>query len=287
MNHERFIPPLGKKVSLEKYDPGYTGKFDKEGAMKKLGGLVTELATLQDVLYAHRTFSILAIFQSLDAAGKDSDIKRIFSGVNPQGCRVVSFKQPSDLELDHDFLWRCLKELPGRGQIGVFNRSYYEEVLVVRVHQELLQAQRLPHNALPNIWKDRFEDINAVERYLVRNGTIILKFYLNVSKDEQERRFLERLERPDKNWKFSQHDLKEREYWDDYHRAYEQMLTHTSTKWAPWYIMPADNKWFTRVAIADIVVRQLQDLHLHYPKIDRVRKNELLGLVNQLTKQKK
>jgi PPK2 family polyphosphate:nucleotide phosphotransferase len=233
---------------------------------------------LQDVLYAQDTYALLLIFQAMDAAGKDGIIKHIMSGVNPQGCQVYSFKTPSQEELDHDFLWRNMKALPERGRIGIFNRSYYEEVLIVRVHPEILDGQRLPKKEKKDtdLWKHRYEDINSVEQYLTRNGIVILKFFLNVSKKEQKKRFLERIDAPEKNWKFSFGDIKERERWNDYMDAYEDMLNATSTEWAPWYVIPADKKWFTRVAVADIVSNKLKSLNLRYPEISDTRRKELL-----------
>lgn len=279
MNHDPFIVKPGSKVSLKKdYDPGYTGEYtDKAAAQEKLKKGVERLAKYQDVLYAQNIYALLLIFQAMDAAGKDSTIKHVMSGVNPQGCQVYSFKAPSDEELDHDYLWRSFKALPERGRIGIFNRSHYEEVLVVRVHPEILQKQQLPKSALTkNIWKQRFEEINNFEKYLVNNGIIVLKFFLNVSKEEQKKRFLERIERPEKNWKFSAADVKERSYWNDYMRAYEDMFSHTSTEHAPWYIIPADHKWFTRLTVAEIIGDRLSQLDLHYPIPTDVHMKDLL-----------
>jgi len=234
------------------------------------------MTALQDKLYAQDCWSVLLIFQAMDAAGKDGAIKHVMSGVNPQGCQVFSFKAPSFEELHHDFLWRTLKRVPERGRIGIFNRSYYEEVLVVRVHPELLRNERIDSCLIgKNIWNERFEDINAVERYLSRNGVVIRKFFLNVSKKEQKRRFLARLEEPQKHWKFSAADLREREHWDDYMNAYEDMIAHTATEYAPWYIVPADNKWFTRTVVAAVIVDTLQELKLAYPKVDSQKLKEL------------
>jgi PPK2 family polyphosphate:nucleotide phosphotransferase len=277
MNHDQFIVPPGEKIQLKDYDPASTGSFkNKTEATKKLQADVDKLAELQDVLYAQNVYSLLLIFQAMDAAGKDGAIKHVMSGINPQGCQVVSFKGPSAEELDHDFLWRCMKALPERGRIGIFNRSYYEEVLVVRVHPEYLKAQSLPPGTMnENIWKKRFEDINNIERYLVRNGTVILKFFLNVSKAEQKRRFLERINTPDKNWKFSKADVQERGHWKEYMDAYEDLLVNTSTKWAPWFVIPADHKWFTRAAVADVVIKQLLSLDLHYPELEATQKARL------------
>jgi PPK2 family polyphosphate:nucleotide phosphotransferase len=228
---------------------------------------------------------VLLIFQAMDAAGKDGAIKHVLSGVNPQGCQVTSFKSPSAEELDHDYLWRCMKALPERGRIGIFNRSYYEEVLVVRVHPELLAGQKLPQQFVTKkIWKQRYEDICNVERYLARNGTLILKFFLHVSEDEQKKRFLERLDDPDKNWKFSMADAREREHWGAYMRAYEDMIRHTATEEAPWFVVPADNKWFTRVAVAAAIIDGLHSLELRYPKVDARKKQELAAARAELTR---
>lgn len=270
MNHKPLIVKPGATVSLKDYDPDYTGEFkDKTEAQGKLQTDVERLGTYQDVLYAQSTYALLLIFQAMDAAGKDSTIKHVMSGVNPQGCQVFSFKAPSTEELDHDYLWRSSKALPERGRIGIFNRSYYEEVLAVRVHPELLAAQQLPH--LPKgdrIWQQRFEDINNFEKYLVNNGVVILKFFLNVSKAEQKKRFLERINIPEKNWKFSLSDVKVRNFWNEYMNAYEEVFNHTSTDAAPWHIIPADHKWFTRLAVADVVCAKLKELNLQYPQMN-------------------
>ena len=264
-------------MSLKGYDTRDTGSYkDKADAAEDLQKDVEHLAELQNVLYAQNTRSLLLIFQAMDAAGKDSVIKHVMSGVNPQGCQVFSFKSPSAEELDHDFLWRCLKALPERGRIGIFNRSYYEEVLVVRVHPEFLKGQRLPEKTMgDSIWKHRYEDINAVERYLERNGVTILKFFLHVSKKEQKERFLERIEKPEKNWKFSIADVKERGYWKDYMDAYEEMLAETSTPWAPWYVIPADRKWYTRALVAEIINATLESMNLSYPVLSKAQKADL------------
>jgi PPK2 family polyphosphate:nucleotide phosphotransferase len=277
MKHDPFIVPPGKKVRLKDFDPGYTGKYNKkEEARAKLVADIDRLAEYQDILYAQDSQALLVIFQALDAAGKDSAIKHVMSGVNPQGTQVFAFKAPSAEELDHDFLWRCHKALPERGRIGIFNRSYYEETIVVRVHPEFLAGQRLPElRAKADLWKQRFDQINDFERYLVRNGTQILKFFLNVSKEEQRRRFLARLDTPEKNWKFSINDVNERGHWDDYHKAFEDVFNHTSTEWAPWYVIPADHKWFTHVAIADIIVAKLKSMNLSYPTVSQARMKEL------------
>jgi PPK2 family polyphosphate:nucleotide phosphotransferase len=277
MNYHHLIADPKKKIKLSDFDSSWTGNYKKkEDAQAKLAEDIDRLAALQDILYAQDTYALLIIVQAMDAAGKDGVIKHVMSGVNPQGCQVYSFKAPSSEELNHDFLWRCTKSLPERGRIGIFNRSYYEEVLIVRVHPEIFAKQKLPKASLGNnIWKNRFEDINAMERHLVRNGTVILKFFLNVSRDEQRKRFLDRITTPEKNWKFSSADAHERKYWDDYMRAYEETFRHTSTPWAPWYVIPADHKWFTRVAVANIIVSTLESLKLHYPIVGKDRKQDL------------
>lgn len=237
---------------------------------------VEALAKLQDMLYAQDTWAVLLIFQGLDAAGKDGAVKHVMSGINPQGCQAYSFKEPSREELDHDYLWRCVKCLPERGRIGIFNRSYYEETLVARVHPELLERQRLPAKLVSkDIWKERYRDIRDFERYLTRNGTVIRKFFLHVSKQEQKKRFLERLENPEKNWKFAAGDVEERRHWKDYSEAYEDAIRHTATKLAPWYVVPADNKWFTRVVVAAAIIETLDALDLGYPKVSREKQKEL------------
>ena len=274
-----MVPP-GHKISLRKdYDPEFTAGFkDKKDARKKLEQNIAELAEYQDILYAQDTYALLLIFQAMDAAGKDGAIKHVMSGVNPQGCQVYSFKSPSAEELDHDYLWRTNKMMPERGRIGIFNRSYYEEVLVVRVHPELLDHQKIPPAARENIWKRRYDQINNMEKYLSENGVVILKFFLNVSKEEQKKRFLERIDRPEKNWKFSTADAKERAFWDDYQQAYEDCLNRTSTEWAPWFVVPADNKWFTRLTVSEIIVRTLKRLNLRYPEVSEERRQELLEI---------
>ena len=268
----------GKKVSLKKIDPGWTASIKgKDQAEKLLQEGVSRLAKEQDKLYAQDTYSLLMIFQAMDAAGKDGTIRHVMSGVNPQGCQVFSFKAPSAEERDHDYLWRSSKALPERGRIGIHNRSYYEEVLVCRVHPELLAAQQLPEDRKDeDVWKRRYDEINNFERYLVDNGIVVLKFFLNVSKKEQKRRFLERIDETDKNWKFSVNDAKERSFWKAYMNAYEDVFTNTSTKAAPWYIIPADNKWFMRLAVAAITYQTLEDLDLKYPVLTKDKKNELL-----------
>ena len=261
----------GSKVRLKSIDTDSTGSYEsKETAQKHLKKGIEELRRMQEMLYAQDQQALLLVFQAMDGAGKDSTIEHVMSGVNPQGCQVFSFKAPSAEELDHDFLWRTAKCLPERGRIGIFNRSYYEETLVVRVHPEFLDKQRLPRElATDRIWDHRFEDIRNWEKYLTRNGTVIRKFYLHVSRDEQKRRFLARLEEPEKNWKFQAGDVKERALWDDYQRAYEDMLGSTSTPYAPWHIIPADHKWFARLAVADIIIDTLRSMKLHYPKISK------------------
>ena len=267
----------GKQFRLKDWDPGDTRGFkSREKAQEALTQGIARLREDQDKLYAQDRWALLLIFQAMDAAGKDSTIKHVMSGVNPQGCQVSSFKAPSAEELDHDFMWRATRRLPERGQIGIFNRSYYEEVLVVRVHPEILSKQRIPEKLVTkNIWKERYEDMNAFERYLTRNGTVIRKFFLHVSKEEQKQRFLERLTEPEKNWKFSLQDVKEREHWDAYMQAYEDMIRSTSTEASPWYVVPADHKWFTRVVVAEVIADTLESLNLTYPKVDAEKKKEL------------
>ena len=270
----------GKDFRLKDVDPAdtldFTKEEDKPKAKEALAMGVTALAELQDKLYAQDKWAVLLVFQAMDAAGKDGAIKHVMSGTNPQGCQVYSFKSPSSDDLDHDYLWRCMKSLPNRGHIGIFNRSYYEEVLVVRVHPEFLAKQKLPPKVVgKKIWEERFEDIRNFEQYLSRNGVVVRKFFLHVSKKEQKRRFLERIDDPLKNWKFSSNDANERDFWDDYMEAYEQMIQETATKEAPWYVVPADNKWFTRVVVAGAVIETLDSLDLAYPKVDEVKLNEL------------
>ncbi len=277
MDPKLFLVPPGKKFSLKKFDTAFTGKFhDEKEASAKLEKDIRDLSKLQDVLYAQDTYALLLIFQAMDAAGKDGTIKHVMSGINPQGCQVYSFKAPSKEELDHDFLWRTTRCLPERGRIGIFNRSYYEEVLVVRVHKGILEAQQLPREAMgKKIWERRYAAINDFERYLADNGIVTLKFFLHVSKEEQKKRFLDRIARPEKNWKFSAADAVERQYWDAYMEAYEKALRATSTPRAPWYVIPADNKWFTRAAVADIIVRKLESLDLKYPVLDAAKRADL------------
>ncbi len=274
MDTERFRIRPGTKVRLDDHDPAFHGKYDsKDTAADRLAEGIQEMRELQERLYAQDRYSVLLIFQALDAAGKDSTIEHVMSGVNPQGCEVHSFKAPSEEELDHDFLWRSNRRLPERGRIGVFNRSYYEEVLVVRVHPEILARQKVPaHLVTERIWRERFEDIVNLERYLSRNGTVIRKFFLNVSKAEQKKRFLSRLDDPEKHWKFSPDDVKERERWKDYRTAYEEALAATSTEEAPWYVIPADHKWFTRMAVADVIVDTLRGMKLEFPRVPEARR---------------
>ena len=277
MKYDKFLVPPGKKIALNRYDTSFTSTFsDKKDAESKLVADIDRLAEYHDVIYADASYGVLMIVQAMDAAGKDSVIKHVMSGVNPQGCRVVSFKEPSSEELRHDYLWRCSRELPPRGFLGIFNRSYYEEVLTVRIHPEFLEKQHLPKSARgPGIWDHRFEDINHFERYLTRNGYTIVKFFLHVSKEEQKKRFLERLDEPEKNWKFSASDVRERGFWHDYQKAYEEMLSRTSTPWAPWYVIPADHKWFTRIAVADILLNNMKDLRCTYPEVGKGAKRDL------------
>lgn len=269
----------GGKFRLKHFKPGDTAGLSSESKPRAKAALqlgISLLAQLQDMLYAQNRWALLLIFQAMDAAGKDGAIKHVMSGVNPQGCEVYSFKAPSTNELDHDFLWRTQLRVPGRGRIGIFNRSYYEEVLVVRVHPELLDKQKLPSRPNPQqIWSERFEDICNFERHLTRNGTMIRKFFLHVSPEEQKRRFLERLNDPRKHWKFSEADTHERAFWKDYMSAYEDMIRHTATDYAPWYVVPADKKWFTRVVVAAAIIDALVSMDLHYPKVDDQKLKEI------------
>ena len=267
----------GKHFRLKDFDPADTGDFkSKEEADEQLQKDIERMEDLQDKLYAQDNWAVLLIFQALDAAGKDGTIKHVMSGVNPEGCQVHSFKRPSETELQHDFLWRTTRQLPERGHIGIFNRSYYEEVLVVRVHSEALKNEKLPSSLVTkHIWEERFEDIHGFERHLWRNGTVIRKFFLHLSKKEQKKRFLARLEEPEKNWKFSAADIHEREYWDDYQTAFEDMIRATAAKHAPWYVVPADNKWFTHLVVASAIVETLEGLDLSYPKVDAAKRKEI------------
>jgi PPK2 family polyphosphate:nucleotide phosphotransferase len=267
----------GSRFRMKDFDPGETlGLHSKAEAQRDLEEGIARLSVLQDKLYAQDRWALLLIFQAMDAAGKDSTIKHVMSGVNPQGCQVYSFKAPSSEELNHDFLWRTTRCLPERGHIGIFNRSYYEEVLVVRVHPEMLTSQRIPRAlAGKDIWAQRFRDISAFEHYLARNGIVTRKFFLHVSKKEQRKRFLSRLEEPEKNWKFSPSDVAERDRWDDYMRAYEEMIQNTSSERAPWYVVPADHKWVTRLVVASAIVETLEELNLAYPKVDAEKRKAL------------
>jgi PPK2 family polyphosphate:nucleotide phosphotransferase len=288
----KFAKPFrvtdGKKFRLRDFDPADTLDLkseDKPRAKEALAVGIQALAALQDKLYAQDKWAVLLIFQAMDAAGKDGAIKHVMSGVNPQGCDVHSFKSPSAEDLDHDYLWRCMKVLPNRGHIGIFNRSYYEETLVVRVHPEFLAKQKIPPALVTKkIWKQRFEDIRNFEQYLSRNGVVVRKFFLNLSKKEQKRRFLERIENADKNWKFSASDAAERGHWDEYMDAYEDMIRHTATEESPWYVVPADNKWFTRVVVAAALIETLASLDLHYPVVGKDKLKELAAAKTALLK---
>jgi PPK2 family polyphosphate:nucleotide phosphotransferase len=278
MNTDKFLVREGSKLDLKKHATDFTGDYtDKKQAEKDLAQNIERLGKLQDVMYAQDIYSLLIIFQAMDAAGKDGAIEHVMSGINPQGCQVVSFKQPSTEELDHDFLWRCQKALPERGKIGIFNRSHYEEVLVVRVHPGILQSQNLPQSVKDDrgVWKKRCKSIREWEDHVAANGTHIIKFFLNVSREEQKNRFLSRINEPDKNWKFSMGDVKERALWDEYMKAYTEAIETTSTKAAPWYVIPADKKWFTRLAISEIIVDKMQSLDLHYPVVTEAHRAEL------------
>jgi PPK2 family polyphosphate:nucleotide phosphotransferase len=274
---KRFRVESGKHFRLKDFDPADTGHWrSKENAAEALQQGIARTAELQDKLYAQDNWALLLIFQAMDAAGKDGIIKHVMSGINPQGCQVYSFKAPSEPELQHDFLWRTTRNLPERGHIGIFNRSYYEEVLVVRVHPEILKGQKTPASLVgKNVWEERFEDICCFERHMARSGTVIRKFFLNVSRKEQKARFLARLEEPEKNWKFSAADIRERQCWDDYQKAYEEMISNTATEHAPWYVVPADNKWFTRLVVSTVLVDTLESLDLAYPKVDDAKRKEL------------
>ena len=286
---QRFTVARGRRFRLSNVDPGDTGGIDlKEHAAALLAEGVDRLRAQQEKLYAQGTWALLLIFQAMDAAGKDSTIKHVMSGVNPQGCQVYSFKAPSAEELAHDFLWRTTRCLPERGRIGIFNRSYYEEALVVRVHPALLEAQRLPPRLVTTrIWNERFEDINAFERHLHRSGVAVCKFFLHVSKAEQKERFLERLEKPSKNWKFSARDVAERRHWANYMAAYDDMIRHTATPDAPWHVVPADHQWFTRLVVAATIADTLDGLRLQYPALDRAKRRELEAVRRALTQEKR
>jgi len=267
----------GKHFRLKDFDPAGTAHWHSvEQAQEHLQKDIARMSELQDKLYAQDRWAVLLIFQAMDAGGKDGTIKHVMSGVNPEGCQVYRFNQPSEAELQHDFLWRTTQHLPERGHIGIFNRSYYEEVLVVRVHPKVLESEKLaPSLVTKNIWQERFEDIRSFERHMARNGTVIRKFFLHLSKKEQKRRFLARLEEPEKNWKFSAADIHEREYWDDYQKAYEEMIQNTATRHAPWYVIPADNKWFAHLAVSAAIVETLEGLSLCYPEVDAAKRKEL------------
>jgi len=267
----------GKQFRLKDYDPAETLELkSKEHAHEILENGIARLTDLQEKLFAQDRWAVLMVLQAMDAAGKDSTIKHVMSGLNPQGCSVSSFKEPSAEDQDHDFLWRAARVLPARGRIGIFNRSYYEEVLVVRVHQNILARERLPKDLVSDkIWQQRFEDIRAFERYLDRNGILVVKFFLNVSRKEQKKRFLERLDEPEKNWKFSVSDALERKYWDKYMNAYEEMIQNTSTECAPWYVVPADHKWFTRIVVAEALIHALDKLNLSFPQVGKEKRKEL------------
>jgi PPK2 family polyphosphate:nucleotide phosphotransferase len=288
---ERYSVGDGNKFRLKDYKTRPhidLGKEDKPLVKQAMQLSVDALSALQDILYAQDKYSLLVIFQAMDAAGKDGAIKHVMSGINPQGCQVSSFKGPSAEELDHDFLWRCQKHLPERGRIGIFNRSYYEEVLVVRVHEKILKSQKLPEKLVTkDIWEERFKDIRNFEKYLHRNGTIVIKIFLNVSKDEQRKRFIERVDDPDKNWKFSAADARERGYWKDYMGAYDDMIKNTSTKDSPWYVVPADDKSYARIAVASAIIHSLDQMNLEYPKVSKEKISELQEIKKALLAEKK
>jgi len=289
---QKYVHPFritrGKGFKLKDFDPADTCglKLDKGEAAELLAKGTSWLADEQEILYAQDRWSVLLVFQAMDAAGKDGTIKHVMSGINPQGCQVFSFKQPSAEELDHDFLWRYVKCLPERGRIGIFNRSYYEEVLVVRVHPEILHNQKLPQGSVGNrIWDERLTDIANFESYLTRQGTIILKFFLHVSRDEQRKRFMERLDTPDKSWKFSPTDVQERDYWDNYMNAFDEAIRATAAQLAPWYVVPADHKWFTRLIVAAAIVEAMENLGLSYPQVDAVKTKQLLTVRESLARE--
>ncbi|MTH17955.1 polyphosphate kinase 2 family protein [Flavobacterium sp. LC2016-01] len=284
---EQYCVGDDKDFTLKEKPTSYFGDESKSAIKEALQMGVKALAAMQDTLYAQDKWSVLIIFQAMDAAGKDGAIKHVMSGINPQGCQVSSFKGPSSEELDHDYLWRCQKHLPERGRIGIFNRSYYEEVLVVRVHEQILRGQKIPEKLITeDIWDQRFQDIRNFEKYLNRNGTVVIKFFLNVSKEEQKRRFIERVDNPDKNWKFSAADAKERGYWNDYMFAYEELIKNTSTKKSPWYVIPADNKYYARIAIASAIIHALDEMDLEYPKVSEEKITELNAVKQALLDEK-
>jgi PPK2 family polyphosphate:nucleotide phosphotransferase len=283
-----FVVAPGKPFRLADHDPAHTGKIDKQQGVARLEKARERMRELQEKLFAQNEWALLVIFQAMDGAGKDSTIEHVMSGLNPAGCQVFSFKAPSEEELDHDFLWRTSRCLPERGRIGVFNRSYYEEVLVVRVHPEFLDGQKLPEKVVTDrIWEERFEDINAFERYVTRQGVAVLKFFLNVSREEQRERFLARLEEPEKNWKFSAEDVMKRSHWEKYAAAYEEMLARTSTAYAPWHVIPADKKWFMRAAVAEAMVAALEGLDLRFPTMDEKQQRKLEEARSLLTGEEK
>lgn len=284
---EQYCVGDDKNFTLKDKPTSYSIAGDKTQVRKILKMGIKALAAMQDILYAQDKWSVLIIFQAMDAAGKDGAIKHVMSGINPQGCQVSSFKGPSSEELDHDYLWRCQKHLPERGRIGIFNRSYYEEVLVVRVHEQILKGQKIPEKLITkDIWEDRFEDIRNFEKYLNRNGTVVIKFFLNLSKEEQKKRFIERVDNPDKNWKFSAADAKERGYWNDYMHAYEELIKNTSTKKSPWYVIPADDKSYARIAIASAIIHALDEMDLEYPKVSAEKIAELNEVKKALLEEK-
>ncbi len=273
----------GKGFRLKKYDPGDTAGLREEDAQEHLQHSISQMEEMQNKLYAQDRWSLLLIFQAMDAAGKDGAIKHVLSGVNPQGCDVHSFKVPSEEELDHDYLWRSVKRLPERGKIGIFNRSYYEETLVVRVHPEVFSREKMPPELVgKDLWQERFQDIRHFEKYLAHNGTVIRKFFLHLSKGEQKQRFLARLDEPEKNWKFSAADVREREYWDEYMTAYEDLIRNTATKHSPWYVIPADHKWFTRLVVASVIVETLESLKLQYPRVSAEQRKALQAARKEL-----
>jgi PPK2 family polyphosphate:nucleotide phosphotransferase len=287
MDISHFQVPSDGKFSLESIDPASTNGFrNKQSAEDKLASDIEELSSMQSKLFAQSRFGVLVIFQAMDTAGKDSAIKHVLTGVNPQGVEVHNFRVPSEEELSHDFLWRSMKVLPSRGRIGIFNRSYYEEVLVTRVHPELLSKEQLPKSSLTkDIWKNRFEDINAIERYLIRNGIDIVKIHLRISKEEQRKRLLARIDEPDKNYKIGTADVYERTFWNDYMKAYEEMLRHTSTEIAPWYVIPSDHKWYTRTVVANILLQRLKSLEPSFPAITKEKEREIARAKRLLLKE--